>query len=412
MSAEGEVRTLRVESIAHLGSGIARDNGKVVFIPYTVPGDLVRARIVEDKRRFARAEIEEIVKPSPDRVEPPCPHFGAGKCGGCQWQHIAYPAQVRFKTQIVREQLEHVGGLQGVEVRDAIAMPDPWGYRNFARFVPDGEGHLGFQAFQSHEIVDIHTCSIVHPSLQEVYEDISLDFPELVALSIRVGIRTGDRMVILETEFDEPPEIEVDIPVSLAMVLQDGQAVTLIGERVVHEEVAGRRYQISPTSFFQVNTWGADRLVELVEAALRPAAWERLMDLYCGVGLFGLALAGKAGFVSGIEESPSAIADARANAAGLDNVAFTESPAEAALPVHEGDVHLAVMDPPRGGVHPRALESLLQHRPRAIAYVSCDPATMARDCAQLVQGGYRIQWVQPVDMFPQTYHIETVTLLE
>ncbi len=410
MNSEGDLRTLRVESLAHLGAGIAKDEGKITFIPYTVPGDLVQVRITEEKRRFSRAEIVALLEPSPDRVEPPCPYFG--QCGGCQWQHIAYPVQTRYKARIVREQLRHVGGLADVEVRDTIGMPHPWEYRNFARFTPAGQGLLGFQRFQSREVVPIDKCLIVHPLVQDVYQQVSVDFPELVALSIRAGTQTGEQMIILETEYDKPPEIAVDIPVSCAFILEDGLVATLIGMSAVHEEVAGRRFRISPASFFQVNTWGAERLVSTVMEALEPQGWERLLDVYCGVGLFALALADRVGQVAGVESTPSAIDDARANAEGLDNVIFVEGLAEEVLPALSGDVDLAVVDPPRGGIHPRALKALAERHPRRIAYVSCDPATLARDSASLTQSGYNLRWVQPVDMFPQTYHVEAVALFE
>ena len=407
---ENDLRTLRIESLAHLGAGISRDGGKVTFVPFTVPGDLVKARIVEEKSRFARARLEEVLEPSPDRVEPPCPYFG--NCGGCQWQHIAYPTQLHYKTQIVREQLEHAGGLAGVEVRPIIGMEDPWGYRNSARFTPSPDGQLGFQRHESHEVVAVDNCLILDSSLQELYESLEMDAAELRALTLRAGIRTSERMMVFETEHDEPPELEVDIPISCALALEDGRAVTLIGLDALHEEVAGRFYRISPTSFFQVNTWGADRLVDVVTRALQPAGYERLLDLYCGVGLFGLALADKVGQVMGVESVPWAIADAVINAEGLDNVSLAEGFAEEVLPEVEGAFDLAVVDPPRGGIHPAALRALAEKRPRRIAYISCEPTTLARDCAALTGAGYRLRWVQPVDMFPQTYYIETVALLE
>jgi 23S rRNA (uracil1939-C5)-methyltransferase len=410
VKSETGLRTLRIGSLAHLGSGISKDGGKVVFVPYTVPGDLIQARIVEEKSRFARGEMVRLLEPSPDRIEPPCPYFG--ECGGCQWQHIAYPTQLRYKTQIVREQLAHVGGLAGVEVRDILGMEAPWGYRNGARFTPDAEGHLGFQRAESNEVVPVEECLIVHQAVNEVYQTVGLEFPELEALSVRVGIRTGERMIVLETEGDEQPEVEADIPVSIALAMEGGISATLVGMPVLHEEVAGRRYRISPTSFFQVNTSGADRLVETAIQALEPEGGERLLDLYCGVGLFGLALAGRVGQVVGVESSPSAIADATANAEGLDNVTFLEGTAEEILPSLEGPVDLAVVDPPRSGIHPQALRALMEKQPRRIAYVSCEPTTLARDCATLAGARYRLLWVQPVDMFPQTYHIESVALLE
>ena len=409
MSSEPGLRTLRIEGLAHLGAGISRDGGKVTFVPLTVPGDLVQARIVEEKSRFARARLDAVLEPSPDRVEPPCPYFGA--CGGCQWQHIAYPMQLRCKTQLVREQLEHVGGLAGVDVRPIIGMEEPWGYRNSARFTPSPDGQLGFQRFESHEVVAIDNCLILHPTLQELYASLEMDSAELSALSVRAGIRTGERMLVFEMDSEEPPELEVDIPISCALALEDGRSMTLIGLSALHEEVAGRRYQISPTSFFQVNTLGADRLVEIVAEALRPQGSERLLDLYCGVGLFGLALAGRVEEVLGVESAPWAIADAVANAEALDNVSFAEGLAEDALPEIEGVFDLAVVDPPRGGIHPAALQTLIERKPGRIAYVSCEPTTLARDCAALTNAGYTLRWAQPVDMFPQTYHIETVAFL-
>ncbi|MDH7490058.1 MAG: 23S rRNA (uracil(1939)-C(5))-methyltransferase RlmD [Anaerolineae bacterium] len=410
MNSESELRTLRVESLAHLGAGIARDDGKVVFVPYTVPGDVVRARLIEDKPRFARAVLEEVIEPSPHRVEPLCPYFG--DCGGCQWQHIAYPMQTQYKSRIMGEQLEHVGKLTGVDVCETVGMADPWGYRNSARLTVGSDGTLGFQRAESHEVVAVEDCLILHPSLRELLRTLDVEFPELMALTLRAGVRTGERMVVLETAGDEPPEIEVDIPVSCALALEDGSVATLIGETAIHEVVAGRRYRISPTSFFQVNTVGAERLVEVVARALDPQGWERLLDLYCGVGLFGLSLAGRVGEVVGVESAPSAVADALANAEGMDNVTLVEGLVEEALPQLEGGFDLAVVDPPRGGMDPAALGALVEKRPRRIAYVSCEPTTLARDCAALVGAGYRLRWVQPVDMFPQTYHIESVALLE
>lgn len=410
MNSESERRTLHIESLAHLGAGIARDGGKVVFVPYTAPGDLVRARLVEDKPRFARAVLEEVLEPSPYRVDPLCPYFG--DCGGCQWQHVDYATQTQYKSRIVAEQLAHVGRLPGVDVRPTIGMGDPWGYRNSARLTVGPNGALGFQRAESHEVVAVEDCLILHPLLRDLLRTLDVEFPELRALTLRAGTRTGERMIVLETARDEPPEMEVDIPVSCVLALEDGRVATLIGETAIHEEVAGRRYRISPTSFFQVNTWGAERLVEIVAEALDPRGWERLLDLYCGVGLFGLALAGRVGEVVGVESAPSAVADALVNAEGVDNVTLVEGFAEEAMAALEGGFDLAIVDPPRGGVHPAALRALVEKRPRRIAYVSCEPTTLARDCAALAGAGYRLRWVQPVDMFPQTYHIESVALME
>jgi len=398
--------------MAHGGEALGRHEGKVIFVPYTMPGEEVLVGIVEDKGRYARAQLAEILSPSPRRVTPQCPHFGLGRCGGCQWQHIAYQAQLEFKAAVVRDQLARIGHLPDAPVRETIPSTSAWHYRNRIQFSISDDGRLGFVATDGRRVEPIQECYLLHPLLEELLVALDLELPGLVRLSLRAGVNTGDQMIIFETQNDEPPALESDLPISCVLLLSDGTPVNLIGNNYITEAVAGRSFRISATSFFQVNTATAEELVQVVTEYLAPAGYETLLDAYCGVGTFALSLADKVGQVIGIEEDARAVADARLNAGEMENVEFIEGSAEESLPQLERRIDLAVLDPPRQGCRPETLAALIELAPRRIVYVSCDPATLARDARQLTNGGYQLVEVQPVDMFPQTYHIESVALFE
>jgi 23S rRNA (uracil1939-C5)-methyltransferase len=404
--------TLQLTDMAHGGDALGRHEGKVIFVPYAMPGEEALVEIVEDKGRYARGRLVEILSPSPHRTDPPCPHFGPGKCGGCQWQHIAYPAQLELKAAVVGGQLARIGRLPDVPVKQPIPSASSWRYRNHVQFSVSDDGRLGFVATNGRRVETIEVCYLLHPILEELFVALDLELPELARLSLRAGVNTGDLMMIFETQDDMPPALESDLPVSCVLLLSDGTPVNLIGNNYVTEVVAGRRFRISATSFFQVNTAAAEELVRVVGEYLAPAGDETLLDAYCGVGTFALSLADKVGHVIGIEENVGAVADARLNAAELANVVLIEGSVEAILPKLDRRIDLAVLDPPRQGCKPEALRALVELAPRRIVYVSCDPATLARDARRLTGGGYQLVEVQPVDMFPQTYHIESVALFE
>ncbi len=400
---------LHLTAMAHGGEAIGRHEGKVIFVPYTIPGEEVLVEVVEERRRYARARLMEVLSPSPHRVEPPCPHFG--QCGGCHWQHIAYQAQLDYKRQILCDQLARIGGLPEAMVRPTIPSPSPWHYRNHIQFSIAEDGQLGFRAARSHRVVPIGECHILHPLLEELLVALDLNLPGLRRLSLRAGVNTGDRMVIFETEDDEPPALEADMPVSCVLLLSDGTPVNLVGSNHIVEEVAGRRFRISAASFFQVNTPVAEKLIKLAADYLDLRGDEVLLDAYCGVGTFGLSLAERVGEVIGIEENPFAVADANFNAGELENVTLIEGRVEDVLPDLEERIDVAILDPPRVGCEPEALRALAELGPRRIVYVSCDPATLARDVRRLGEAGYVLVEAQPIDMFPQTYHLESVALL-
>jgi len=401
---------LHLTDMAHGGNALGRHGGKVIFVPYAMPGEEALVEIVEDKGRYAQAQFVEILASSPHRVDPPCPHFGPGKCGGCQWQHIAYPAQLEFKAAVVGDQLARLGRLPEVTVRPTIPSASPWHYRNHVQFTIDDDGRLGFVATDGHRVEPIKVCYLLHPLLDELFAALDLEMPGLARLSLRAGVNTGYQMIIFETHDDLPPALESDLPVSCVLLLSDGTPANLIGNNYLTEEVAGRIFRISAPSFFQVNTAAAEELVRVVSEYLAPAGDEVLLDAYCGVGTFGLSLAGKVGQVIGVEEATSAVEDAFLNAAELPNVELIKGSVETFLPQLDRRIDLAVLDPPRQGCKPEALAALIELAPRRLVYVSCDPATLSRDARRLAEGGYQLVEVQPVDMFPQTYHIESVAL--
>ncbi len=406
-----EMERLRVEltGMAHGGEALGRHEGKVIFVPYALLGEEVLVEIVQDKGRYARARLLEVVRPSPDRVEPRCPHFGT--CGGCQWQHVSYEAQLRFKEQILHDQLERIGEISKPTLKPSLGARDPWFYRNHAQFHLNEEGRLGFLTFRGWEVVPIKVCYIMHPLIDEVFRALDLAFPQLKRVSIKVGTRTGQKLLILEMEEDVIPALEVDEPLSCVEFLSDGTLLTLVGDSHIVEEARGRYFRISAASFFQVNTKQLERLIEVVWGYLAPEGHEVLLDAYCGVGTFGLSLAGEVGQVIGVEESDGTLADARFNAQEGENVEFIGGRVEDILS-DLVKVDVAILDPPRPGCGREVINHLARLAPAKIIYVSCDPATLARDIKRLREGGYHLVEAQPVDMFPQTYHIEAVALLE
>jgi 23S rRNA (uracil1939-C5)-methyltransferase len=402
--------TLSLTDMAYGGEAVGRFEGKAIFVPQAIPGETVQVQVVLDKGRFARARLLDILTPSPYRVSPPCPYFGV--CGGCHWQHVEYHAQLEYKRSIVLSQLQRIAGLADADVRPTLGMDNPWHYRNHVQFAVSEDGGLGFMAGGSHRVVAIEHCLLMQALLEELYEALDIELPGLRRLTLRAGVNTGERMIIVEMAQDEPPEIEVDLPISFVLLLSDGTPVTLLGSAHIHERLAGRMYRVSAPSFFQVNTEQAETLVATVRTYLDATVDDTVVDAYCGVGTFALQVANAAGQVVGLESSTAALADAVANAQGVDNVRFVHGPVVDSLNILDLKAPLAVLDPPREGVGPEVVAALARLAVQRIVYVSCDPATLARDVKDMLLAGYVLREVQPVDLFPQTYHIESVAWLE
>ncbi len=417
---------LTITALSHAGEGIGRADGRVIFVPFALPGETVQVEIVEDKAKFARAQLLSILAGSPERVTPRCPHHFtlqpppgfesaslATACGGCQLQHLAYEAQLVFKRQTVIEQLQRTGAMENPPVRPALPSPRVFSYRNHVQFSLTAFGRLGFRAAGSHKVIAIRECHIIEPALAAVFPRIEVDpqeAGEIEAISLRAG-SDDETLVLFETEA-EPPEMSLDMALAAALLRPDGSTMTLAGGDNVVIQVRERAFRVSGGSFFQVNTAAAGLLVDLVLEGLALAGGETVLDLYSGVGLFSAFIAPIAARVIGVEAYEPAVDDAAVNLDDFDNVDIYAAAVEDALPGLSGPFDAAVLDPPRAGCTPEALDALLSAQVARIVYVSCDAATFARDARRLAAGGYRLEWVQPVDLFPQTYHIECVALFQ
>ena len=436
-----------IDRMAYGGRGVGRVSGYVVFVPDTAPGDRVRARLWRVKPGYAEADLVEVEAPSAQRTTPPCPHFGP--CGGCIWQHLDYAAQLAAKEGIVRESLAHLAGLHDIEVRPILPMGDPWYYRNKMEFTFHPDSMLGLHrrgAFD--KVVPIDACRLQSPTTNEILAVVR-DWAQASALSrydarahagllrqvvIREGKSTGEIMVGLITTAPQVPGTRAlaerlvgAVPriVSVVHGVNPGQSdglplatVSLVaGRPYIMEELAGLRFRIGLETFFQTNTVQAGHLVEMVDALAEIRGGEVVFDLYCGIGTFSLPLARRARRVCGVEIVAPAVDAARENAVlnGVANVEFVAGDVRRRLPdvLHRfGSPQLLVLDPPRSGAGSRVMQKIVATEAPRIVYVSCNPTTLAPDLGELVRGGYAIRTVQPLDLFPQTYHVECVALLE
>ncbi|PYN67028.1 MAG: 23S rRNA (uracil(1939)-C(5))-methyltransferase RlmD [Candidatus Rokuibacteriota bacterium] len=505
----GDSLELVIDDLAFGGEGVGRVNGYVVFVRGAVPGDRVRAKLVDARSRFGRAVIESIATPSPDRVEPPCPYFG--RCGGCRLQHLAYPAQLAFKEKQVRDCLERIGGLGAFELRPILPAPEPYGYRNKMEFTitrPSQATHGGggladparltqathggggladpprltqathggggladppsltqathggggladpaptvvglHQADRYDVVLDIERCLLQSETMNALLDlfrreirarglsvyDVAASAGLLRFVSLREGHHTGEAMVnIVATT----PDVETltplaeglarRVPATASVVLNVNakkasvavgtEEHLLLGRDHIRASLGGLSFQVSANSFFQTNAAQAERLFAVVEDACSLSGTETVLDLYAGTGVISLLLARRCRWVYGIEVAAAAIADAVRNARtnGIENCTFLAGEVRHVLPTLMRDgvrAEVVVADPPRAGFHPKALHALVALGPGRLVYVSCNPATLARDLRALVGEGYRLEWVQPVDMFPQTPHIEAVARL-
>ena len=407
MSNERDIE-LDLDQIAHGGEAIGRWQGKVVFVPFAIPGERVRARLTEEKRGYARAELVDVLTPSPDRVEPPCSYFG--RCGGCQWQHISYKRQLELRLEVIADAMRRLARLPESPIEGIVPAQDAWVYRNSVQLHTTPAGELGFVTTGGRTVMPIAKCLIAHELLDEVHASLDFAWRDVQRLSLRAGVNTGEQLVLLETAGEEAPELEVDLPVSFAHLNDKGQLFALVGNPFFHERLGERTYHISAPSFFQVHTPQAENLVEVVRELGRLQGQERLLDLFCGVGTLSLALAPYATEVIGVEASPWAAADAEVNGEGVANFTILEGEAAEVLPHLEGEFPVIVVDPPRSGCGQALIAKMAGLRPQRLVYVSCDPATLARDTVYLLEQGLHLENIVAVDIFPQTAHVETVAL--
>ncbi|MYE45666.1 MAG: class I SAM-dependent RNA methyltransferase [Chloroflexi bacterium] len=378
------------------GGGRAPD-GRVAFVDYAIPGERVLAEVTEEAPSYIEATTVEVREPSELRVEPRCQYFG--RCGGCQLQHVAYGEQLRLKTGVVRDQLRRIGrfedeAIDGV-LREMIGMADPWAYRNHMRFTVRRDGDIGFMEHGSHRFLRIDHCEIALPAANRVLQDAQGRTMQTRALTVRVGEHSGELLVQPKLRW-RPHR----------------RGRTRSGQPHYHELLRGARYRVSSPAFFQVNSRQAERLIELVVARARAVQPRLVADAYSGVGTFAVALAQVVPDVVTIEYSAAAGDDAEVNLAPYDNVRRIVGTVEEQLPALDPQPDVVVVDPPRAGLDASVVDAIIDSRVRRLVYVSCDPATLARDLRRFADGGLTVGEVQPIDMFPHTQHIECISTLD
>jgi 23S rRNA (uracil1939-C5)-methyltransferase len=448
---QGATIDLEITDLSSSGDGLGRKDGRVIFVPDTVPGDQVSTRLVQVKPNFARGKVRRMLAPSPDRVRPAC--IVADKCGGCQWQSVSYEAQLAAKQQQVVDALTRIGKFDNPEILPILGAADPLGYRNKVTYplerAADGRVKAGYYRKGTHKLVNLNQCPVqderLNPLLAEVKQDIQergwsiynekRHTGRLRHLSLRIGRRTGQMLLTLVSTSPKLKDIElqsemwmerypnlVGVCVNLnwdkTNVIFGDETILIAGQPYLEDEFAGLRFRIHPTTFFQVYSEQAERLLEVILQELQLQGTELVIDAYCGVGALTLPLAQRAQRCIGLESQPEAVAQGLENAGlnGVENVEFRAGEVSDLLPTLKEELAVSpdvvVLDPPRKGCDRDVLDSLIALKPPRIAYMSCDPATLARDLHILCdQGGYTLTKTQSADFFPQTAHVECLAFL-
>lgn len=402
---------IEVISLVYGGDAFGRlPDGRAVFVPFALPGERIRVQLTEEKRGHARGKLVEVIQKSEARIDPRCRHYGV--CGGCHLQHMAYDYQLEIKTTILKEQLVRIAGIENPPVEKIVASPNQWHYRNAVQFHLDSMGKLGYLESGSHRVVAIQECFLPENVLNEIWPNIDLEASDLGIEE--VGLRVGENEdVLLSLEGSLPGPVaafELDLPIS-AVYNSSGGPILLAGDFNTVMRVHERLFQVSSQSFFQVNSQMASAMVDHILSILPINPDSVVLDLYCGVGLFSAFIAPHVKRCVGIELSESACEDFAVNLDGFDNVELYVGAAEQVLPSIDLQPNFVVVDPPRSGLDRKVVDELTRLQPELIAYVSCDPATLARDIKRFVAAGYTLASVTPFDLFPQTYHIESCALM-
>lgn len=411
-----------IERILPGGLGIAHADGRTVMVALAAPGDRLRVRVDRGKGNVSFASIEEIIAPSPDRVEPPCPYFG--RCGGCDFQQLSYQTQLNAKVEIIRDCLRRLARIEDIPDFQITPSPDPWHYRSRAQWQNDAvRQKLGYFESGSRTICDVAECAVLAPQLQEALESLR----ERMAGGSLPDTRDF-RAVVGDEGVSIAPPIAAGAGLGKSPTVREGSdsGNKSDGVREITRTIHGETYRLNAESFFQTNDALAPKLID---AAIGDANGKTALELYCGVGLFTLPLARRFSHVIGVESDAAAAKFARESllSAGLTNAEIAArdvgvwlddirrydssrlSPASAAA--LEDQIEFLLLDPPRVGAESRVIAGILGLKPRRISYVSCDPATLARDLKKLIAGGYHLTSLSAFDMFPQTHHVETVVHL-
>lgn len=445
---KNKIYEMQIDALGSNGEGIGRIAGYTVFVEGALPGETIRILIVKVKKNYGYGKLMEILEVSPERREPMCPV--AKQCGGCQLQHLSYEAELAYKTREVKDVMERIGGIKGVEVKPALGMENPWRYRNKAQF-PVGRGKngcaIGFYAKRSHRIVDTEKCFLQNECNDEIIGIVRTFLNEfhiplydeekhkgLVRhILTRIGRNSGEIMVCIVINGKKLPNSDILVErlkavegvVSIVLNVNKEKTNVILGQKIIvlwgkdtiTDSIDGIAFEISPLSFYQVNPVQTEVLYGKAVELADLKGDETVLDLYCGIGTISLFFARKAKKVFGVEIVPEAIADAKKNAArnGITNAEFAVGAAEEVIPrLYEEEgitADIVVVDPPRKGCDEKLLETILRISPEKIVYVSCNPSTWARDLVVLKEGGYALKEVQPVDQFSHSVHVEVCSCL-
>lgn len=405
---------LTLNAMAYGGHAIGSHQRRVVFVPYTIPGEQITARITRSERTVDFAEGVTIQAASADRVYPQCPHFGPGRCWGCQWQHIDYPAQLLLKQDVLADQLSRLGKFDDRTLEAAVQpvrpSPKQWHYNAHLTLERAPDGGFGLHKVDGRSIEPLTTCLVLHEELLALYNVLDIDFSAVRRLQLLRG-SDGATMLTLTLTSEDAPELSADLATSINLILPDNEPVNLVGDSLVHFDVGGRRFRSTVGTYFRANLGQIEPLVNEVLAQLGLSGNDQVLELYAGVGVLSAFIAPRAQVLTVVESYPPAATDADANLGEFDHVDVVEGSVEDVLQAmleDEAEYDLALVDSPGTGMSRSALDALMQLAPRKIVYVSGNPATLARDGQQLARNGYRLERAQPFDFSPQTYYIDTV----
>lgn len=405
----GTTLNIEIDNAVYGGNFVGRSpDGKTVFVPYALPGEQVEVCINEEKKNFARGTLKKIITPSKERIPARCRHFGI--CGGCHYQHMPYARQLELKQKIVLDQFTRIGKFNAPVVHDVVPSLVEWNYRNTVQFHVSPNGKLGFQKSGSADTLEIEECHLPEIPIMELWRQLELDAEIGIERVIVRSGSDGELMLGMEITGEELPDFNIDFPLSVVLLAKDRDLV-LSGEPSSRFEVKGQEFVVSARSFFQVNVKQAEALVDHVFNLVSWDARMTVFDLYSGAGLFSRFIAPLVRELVGIEISESACNDFATNLEPFDNTSLYIGPVEQILPELKARPDVVIVDPPRAGLAAQVIDAIVKSGAREIVYVSCDPATLARDCRALVDQGFQLKDIQPFDLFPQTYHVETVCLL-
>lgn len=396
---------LTLTTLTYGGDAMGRHEGKAVFVPFALPGETVRARIVEDRKNFTRAELLQVITPAQQRIAPKCAHFGA--CSGCHYQHLPYTGQLAAKSAILRDQLQRIGKIEAPPVSQTVSAPQTWGYRVQTAFLLDAEGRLSFQAVNG-DALPVSECPLLTGPLAALWPQVEAgSLPSLDLLTFRQGA-ADDLMLILESADPTPPELELEADISIAHLYAD-HAVVLAGDDHGVVEVNGRDFRVSAASAFPDNPAMTGRIIAHV-LSLLPSAPNFIVDVFAGVGLFSAFLAPRCQRLAAIEDLPAAAEDFATNLDDFENIELYEAAPSLALPALGARPDMVILQPGADGLERDDLDALLDLSAPTLCYISSDPSTLARDAARLIAGGYRLEQSTPFDVMPHTARIDSVSI--